>query len=503
MDMSTGDIEDGPAFDRLMTFLAGTDDADGHVYVTVPPDAFLDPVPKSSSRSVSRPAAAAVPASSVASKHAPGIVVVGAGVASLAAVNQLRQDGYAGPITVFGREASPEWHHYDRTKLSKSLAAASTASAIALRPEAWWEQQGVSLRTAEGVSRVLAEDRVVLLDSGERVPYSKLLLATGASARRMTGAGGLEGADAGNVFVCHDPGDAAAILEAVRAAGPAADVVVVGGGFIGMEVAASLAGTFRLATPGERGVRSITVVCSQAEPMQAALGEELGKAMRLVHESNGVSFRASARAMRLRVDDASGAVSAVDLRDGTSLPSAVVVLAVGSVPNTELVAGSTTIVSDETGIHVDSCLRADGGRGDVFAAGDVASLPNAAGLRSRAEHWNGAIEQGRCAGRNMLAESPSPLDAVAFFSTGQFGKNIRVAGHASSWDTTFVVGDLEAPKATVFYGSGDEVVAVATFQDDPNAVAAREVLRRKRMPAISHIQSSGGIDLVALASSAD
>jgi 3-phenylpropionate/trans-cinnamate dioxygenase ferredoxin reductase subunit len=462
MDMSTGDIEDGPAFDKLLTFTATADASDGHIYVDVPAGAFTSPVPptgrgQASPASASAAARAATTAVRSAATAPAGVVIIGAGVASLAAVDQLRGDGYAGLITVFGREQSAEWHHYDRTKLSKNLGSASSAAGIALRPESWWKTRSVVLRPSEGVSRVRTEEHTVVLDSGERVKYSKLLIATGASARNLTGASGLEGASAKNIFVCHDPADSTAILAAIGDAGSDADVVVIGGGFVGMEVASSLAGAFRLATSAERGIASLTLVCSAKEPLLAALGEDLAHAMRAVHEANGVTFKTSSRASRFGVRAESGAVESVELSTGASLPATVVIVAAGSVPNTDVVRDCAGIVSDASGIHVDEFLRADGGAGDVFAAGDVASFARGDGRRSRAEHWNGAIEQGRCAARNMLLDAPKPLDGVAFFSTGQFGKNIRMAGHAATWDTTAVFGDLSKPQATVFYGSADKV----------------------------------------------
>lgn len=446
-DLRTGDIEDGPAFDKLPVFPV-TVQADGFAYVALPADG---PVPTAVSPAYCH-------ARPTDGRH---FVVVGAGAASHAAVEELRKRGFEGRITVFSKESAA--HHYDRTVLSKNMAAGATPAKIQLRPEEWWGARGVELRLGTEVTAVDPAAKTVTTSAGETVPYDACLCATSGPARTLRAdrseGFSVPGAELGGVFVCREPADSAAIAAAVKAR-PRPDVVVIGSSFIGMEAAAAIATSGKLGAE-DATVGSVTVVGMEAEPFERVLGPDLGAAMRALHEARGVSFRmgTSASAMAPRPDDAA-AVGSVTLKDGSSLPADVVVVGAGIIPALGYLesAAGVEVLPRAGGVKVDSRLRA---AEDLFVCGDIARFPYAHAVDDshrelRLEHWDVAIAHGRTAARNMLGDDV-PFDAVPFFWSGQLGKNIRYAGNAMRWDEALVQGSLATPKATVFYCCGDKV----------------------------------------------
>jgi len=436
--LATGDIEDGPSFDKLPVYPAAVA-ADGFLYVDVPEHPAVGVAPE-----YAAPAAAAA--------GLEKMVIVGAGAASHAAIETLRSEGFSGSITVVTND-TVGYHHLDRTKLSKSLATGHEPRSVALRPRQWWADRNVTLRLGCHVKAIDDATGRVMLDGDGPVPFDRALVATGGRARRMVaGEGGpvLPGADLRGVLTCRDAPDAAAIHDAAAHAGASGKIVVIGGGFVGMEVAASVTSLFR------DEPRAVTVVCSQSEPLQAAVGPELGASMRAVHEAHGVAFRRGKRAVKIRAG-ATGAVSAVELSDGEVLPAVVVVLAAGMIPNDGILRSVASAKFDAGGgvvVGPDMSVTPS-----VFAAGDVVAAPSFDGHGpARLEHWNSAISQGRVAARAMMGASGADArPPVPFFATGQFGVNIRVAGHARSWERVVVQGDLSVPKATCYFVTGDKV----------------------------------------------
>lgn len=356
---------------------------------------------------------------------------------------------------------------YDRPPLSKKLLSGE------------WEPERIGLRKAEDVEGLLLEwqlgsravalsidSRTVILDNGREVPFDGLIIATGSAARRLPGQPDLEG-----VHVLRTMDDAMALRSAIDPSkhGSAPRVVVIGAGFIGLEVAATARG---------RGC-PVTVLEGAPAPMIRGLGEDMGRAAALVHQDNGVDVRVGVSVTRF-VEGNPGRISGVELSTGEVVPADVVVIGVGAQPGTDWLEDSGLVVRD--GVVCDHFLNA--GAPLVYAAGDVCRWTNDLyGREMRVEHWTTASEQGAAAARNLLAEAAgserTPYSAVPFFWSDQFTARIQFLGRAE--------GD---EKVHVVIGSPDERSFVALYEKQGILVAALGVSRpRQLMPFRSLIAS--------------
>ena len=364
------------------------------------------------------------------------VVVVGASLAGLRACESLRQEGFDGQITLVG--ADPEIP-YDRPPLSKKVLAGE------------WEVERIRLRTLDdfrsldldlllGVRATLLDTaaRVVTLDAGQALPYDGLIIATGASPRRLPDQPALDG-----VLELRTLADSVALRD--RIADGTARVTVIGAGFIGLEVAA---------TARQRGC-FVTVLEGAPSPLIRGLGVELGAAAASVHSRNGVDLRCGVQIVG--IDGTAGRVTGVRLGDGAVVASDVVVVGIGVAPNTDWLAGSGLEVRD--GIVCDASLNA--GVPGVYAAGDCARWPNGAFAgfddeEMRVEHWTNAAEQGAAAARNLLAvsrgEPTTPFESVPFFWSDQFDSRIQFVGRAHGGDEVHLFAGSTDGDFAALYG---------------------------------------------------
>ncbi|MGH8932146.1 MAG: NAD(P)/FAD-dependent oxidoreductase, partial [Egibacteraceae bacterium] len=299
-------------------------------------------------------------------------VIIGAGPAAAAAAGALRSSGFDGQVLLIGDEkAAP----YERPPLSKEyLLGKLGGEELAVRPPAWYEQYEVDLQLGTRVERVEERERAVVLSDGQRVRYDKLLVATGGRPRR------LEGVVSDRVLYLRTLADAGALAERLRSGSP---LVVLGGGFIGCEVAAAAR---------QLGVE-VTVLEMAEVPLQHALGKRLGAVVAEIHRDAGVQLRTSERVVAL-ADTGDGLVVTTDRGQ---IECGLLLAGVGMVPNIEVVAG--TGIRCENGILVDEHCRTT--VPDVFAAGDVAAhLHPTYGRHIRVEHHDNALKQGTAAARN-------------------------------------------------------------------------------------------------------
>lgn len=363
------------------------------------------------------------------------VVIVGASLAGLRAAEQLRSSGFDGSVVLVGAE---EHLPYDRPPLSKRFLAGEMArERVFLRDPGQYADLSLELRLGRRATRLDVAARRVHLDDGAVLPFGGLVIATGASPRRLPGQ-----PDAENLFELRTIDDSARLREALLA-GPER-VVVIGAGFIGAEVAAT-ARTMGL---------EVTLLEALEVPLGRVLGERLGSVYADVHRDHGVDLRLGAAVAGFEVSGER--VRAVVLADGTRVAADVVVVGVGVAPNTDWLAGSGLELRD--GVVCDTSLCA--GPPGVYAAGDVARWPHALfGEEMRIEHWTNAAEQGARAAANLLAVStgaePVPYADVPFFWSDQYDRRLQFLGRASAADDMAVVhGSLEERCFVVLFGSG-------------------------------------------------
>ena len=376
------------------------------------------------------------------------VVIIGAGAAGAAAAERLRRLGCAGTITVIGDEAPGP---VDRPNLSKDyLAGTAPAEWVQLRSRDFYDEIGVDLRIGDAAVDVDPARKIVTLQGGGTLSYDALLLATGAAPVRLP----LGGAASPRTFTLRTLGDA---QEVISAASTARRAVVIGSSFIGLETAASLRG---------RGLE-VDVVSRDRLPLERVLGEELGGFVQELHEAHGVRFhlQASPRAV---------VSQGVELDDGRTLPADLVVLGVGVRPRTDLAAKAGLRV--DNGIVVDELLRTSAP--GIWAAGDSARHPEPrTGTLVRIEHWVVAQRQGQAVARDMVGLG-TPFRDVPFFWSQHYDVTLAYVGHAESWDSVAVTGDLAARDATVVYRRDGRALAVVTIGRDRQSLAIEAALER-------------------------
>jgi apoptosis-inducing factor 3 len=376
------------------------------------------------------------------------IVIVGGGAAGHAAAETLRQSGYIGKLTVLSADAAPP---VDRPNLSKDyLAGTAPEEWIPLRPPEFYEAQQIKLVLNARATRIDVPSKLVILEDGTSFEYDALLLATGAEPVRLD----VPGAELPHVHYLRTLADSRAIIAKL---GSAKRAVVLGSGFIGLEVAASLR---------KRGLE-VHVVSPDARPLEKVLGPALGERLRRVHEQHGVIFHLEQRASAI-------SSSAVTLADGSSIEAELVIAGIGVRPALQL--AETAGLTLDRGIVVGRYLETN--VPGIFAAGDVARFPDLhTGEQIRVEHWIVAQRQGQIAARNMLGHRDA-YDAVPFFWSAHHDVTVSYVGHASSWDSIEVEGSIEALDCRVEYRRGGRTLAVATINRDLQNLQAEVALER-------------------------
>ena len=384
-------------------------------------------------------------------------VIIGAGAAGNAAAQTLREEGFKGRIVMITHENRLP---YDRPQLSKEyMEGASDEGGTQLRPEEFYREHDIEIMFQTKVTGIDIAKKVVSFENGGNLSYDKALIATGGIPLRLD----IPGADLGNVFTLRSFDDAEKIFQASEKAN---NIVIVGSSFVAMETA----NAFR-----ERK-RSVTVVTRDSVPFEAALGPELGKMFRDLHEHNGVDFRFETELDRF---EGEGEVNAVVLKNGDRIKCDMVVLGVGVRPATDFLR-DTGMLAPDGSIRVDDHFRAGQ---DIFAAGDIATFPEwRTGEKMRIEHWRTSQQHGFVAGRNM-AGIDTPYRGVPFFWTNQVGLYFRYVGHAKRWDEIILHGDIAALDFIAFYVRNNQVYAAAGNNREKEMDAIEELMRLDKMPS--------------------
>jgi NADPH-dependent 2,4-dienoyl-CoA reductase/sulfur reductase-like enzyme len=385
------------------------------------------------------------------------VVVIGSSVAGVSSAQALRSEGFGGRIVLVGEE---EVLPYDKPPLSKEfLAGKWDADRVNLLSREDAERGGIELRLGAVATRLDVAGRQVLLSDGSRLGYDKLVVATGAAARPSPWNA------ASGVHVLRTLRDSRALRERLeRFGGP---VVVVGGGFIGGEVAATVRALGH----------EVTVVDPLPIPSARAVGEDVGRHLTELHRRHGVETRFGLGVEEIR--EAAG-WPLVRLTDGTELPAATVIVGIGAVPNDRWLADSGIRV--DNGVLCDSFSRAVGAP-DVYVAGDVARWFHR-GHREhvRVEHWTNAVEQAACVAHNIVhPDDPRPYQPVEYVWSDQYDWKIQLVGRPAAGDTYAVIGDLGGaePRAAVLYADEAERLCGAVTVNWPRAL----VQCRRLVPA--------------------
>jgi NADPH-dependent 2,4-dienoyl-CoA reductase/sulfur reductase-like enzyme/nitrite reductase/ring-hydroxylating ferredoxin subunit len=378
----------------------------------------------------------------------PSLVIVGAGAAGNAAAETLRREGYAGQLTMIGREPSVP---YDRPNLSKDyLAGTAPEEWIPLRGEDFYRERKIDLVLGTAVEAIDTAARVVALADGRTLPWDRLLLAPGADPVHLTVPGG----DLPHVRTLRSLADTRGIIAALA---PGKRVVVVGASFIGMEVAAALRA---------RKIE-VHVVAPDASPFERTLGAGLGDFLRNVHTEQGVHFHLGETVAHIDPQT-------VTLTGGKTLAADLVLVGIGVRP--ALALAQKAGLALDRGITVDPTLQTS--VPDIFAAGDVARWPDRhTGQRIRVEHWVVAERMGQTAARNMLGDR-QPFDAIPFFWSTQYDVSLSYVGHAERWDDIELDGSLEARDCRLTYRAGGKPLAVVTIGRDLASLQAELAFER-------------------------
>lgn len=379
------------------------------------------------------------------------IVVVGAGLAGISAVDSLREQGYTGDLTLVGAE---DRLPYDRPPLSKAaLLDEPRPPEELLRPESFYSEREVTLRLGTSATALRPSEGIVELGDGTRVRGDAVLLCTGGVPRSLE----VPGADLEGVCTLRTVEDAARIRDHLDGGGP---VVVVGGGFIGTEVAAAASA---------RGCAT-TVVEAAALPMLGALGPDVAARLTEAHRERGVRVRTGVGVQAFVGD---GRVREVLLTDGSTLPAELVVVGVGMAPLSHLAAEAGLTVGN--GVHVNTSGRTS--NPSVWAAGDVAAQATVGGGHRRFEHWQNAKDQGSALAHAILGAGP-PQPQVPWFWSDQYDLNIQVAGSPDHNDARSWRGDLEALSFSVLHHRDGVLTGITAVNRGKDVRPAIELIRR-------------------------
>lgn len=383
--------------------------------------------------------------------HPEHILVVGASLAGLRAVEAARRAGFAGRITLVGDEARLP---YDRPPLSKEfLDPASAPVPFFPGVEDLGARLGVELRLGQAARRLDLVARTVDLDA-DRIAYDALLIATGVTARQLPGAHGLAG-----VHTLRTADDAIAVRAALDGGGP---VVVIGAGFIGSEVASAA---------HQRGLE-VTILESLPTPLVRSVGAQAGLALSALHARHGTTLRCGVGVEAL---EGGQRVEAVRLQDGSRIAARTVIVGIGASPATQWLEGSGLTL--DNGVVCDDSLSA---AQQVWAAGDVARWrsPDFDQLL-RLEHWTNAAEQGAHAVRNMLQpEQPMAYHHIPYFWSDWYGQRIQFVGLPVG-DPVLVAGDWNADAFTALYRQGDRFIGALTLNRRADIMKYRALIARR------------------------
>ena len=383
------------------------------------------------------------------------VVIVGAGHAGGTLAALLRQYGHAGPVTLVGEEPIPP---YQRPPLSKAwLKGEADAESLALKPLEFYAENRIDFRPSVSGVRIDRDQKRLALSDGTELAYDILVLATGARAIRLP----IPGADLEGILELRTAADAEALKGAL---GPGRTMAVVGGGYIGLEAAASARALGAEAVVLEREPRILARVA----------GEVLSSFFRTLHEGHGVRFLTGASVTGFRGEG--GKVTGVELADGRVIACDLALVGVGAVPNQELAQDAGLAVN--RGVVVD--LEARTSDPAIFAIGDVTLRPMPIyGRDFRMESVPNALEQAKQAACAITGR-PAPAGETPWQWSDQYDIKLQIAGYNFDSDQTLVRGDPASGRFAIFHLQGDKVQAVEAINSPPEFMMGRQLIGSRR-----------------------
>jgi len=401
-------------------------------------------------------------------------LLIGGGVASASCAQTLREEGAEGSIVLVGREADPPYH---RPPLSKGYLQGKEDRPSALfRGEAWWGEQGIELLAGTSVMKLDSSERVARLSNKDEVHFGSALLATGANVRRLRAEGGeLDGIHYLRAF-----GNA----DAIRAdAEQASRVVLIGGSFIGCEVAASLAATYGC---------ECSIVMRERVCWEPLFGGEVGGFFHGVLEEHGVKVHGGDELERF--EGADGRIRRVVTKGGLELDCDCVVIGAGVMPDVMLARPAGLELGETGGVKCSSRLETSAA--GIYAAGDICEYDSVIhGRRLRVEHWDVAIEHGKTAALNMLGRDVPHGTVPYFFSDLADWASMEYVGPGSG--EPVIRGSLDEGSFTAFYRDGGKVTAALTVGRSDDLEHARRFIREGTAPDAAGLEDLEG-DLASL-----
>jgi 3-phenylpropionate/trans-cinnamate dioxygenase ferredoxin reductase component len=392
------------------------------------------------------------------------IVIVGAGQAADQAVHTLRRKGFRGKLVVVGDEP---WLPYQRPPLSKKfLAGALDRDRLVLRPQQFYTEHSVDTHLGRRVKEISRSARRIRLDDGLSLPYDALLLATGSVPRPLTA----PGANLRGVHTLRTIAD----VERIRAdIGPGKRLVIIGGGYIGLEVAA---------TARELGL-DVTVLEMADRVMNRVTCKEISAFYETEHARHGVRIITNSKVQALAGDNQTGRVKAVLTDDGAEHPADVVLVGVGVTAADELAASAGLECAN--GIVVDEYCRTSDPV--IFAAGDCANAPNLHyGRRLRLESVDNAFEQAANAAHNLLG-TPTVHDKVPWFWSDQFDLKMIIVGLCQGHDTVVTRGSPASRSFSACYLRDGELIAIDSINSPKDQMAARKLIAARARPHLEKL----------------
>jgi 3-phenylpropionate/trans-cinnamate dioxygenase ferredoxin reductase component len=396
------------------------------------------------------------------------IVIVGAGQAAVQAVDTLRRRGFAGKLTLIGEEP---WAPYQRPPLSKKyLAGALERERLLIRPPGFFADHGVATHFGRRVVDLAPQARHVRLDDGVVVPFDALLLATGSHPRRLT----VPGAELGGVHYLRSIADADRIRADCKAGGR---LVIVGGGYIGLETAA---------TARELGME-VTVLEMAERVMNRVTCPEVSAFYQAEHERHGVRIRCQEQVRALHDDERTGRVQSVLTESGAEYPADLIIVGVGVAPADELARAAG--LECENGVVTEAHCRTS--HEAIYAAGDCAShLSRQYGRHLRLESVDNAFEQGTTVALNLLGNE-TLHDKLPWFWSDQFDLKLVIVGVAQGYDTVVMRGSPAARSFSACYLRAGELIAIDSVNAPKDQMAARKLIAAHARPQPDKLADAG------------